>query len=143
MQDVLSRGASFRFKAAGWSMTPFIKDGDVVTVAPLEYEKPSVGKVVAFIQPDSGRLLVHRIIAARPAAYLIQGDNTLGQPDGLVPASALLGCVTRVERSGRRVYLGLGMERRLLAGLSRNHLLLSAVHRVSVLHGWLKNAGLG
>jgi len=34
-KDVLGRGASFRFQARGNSMTPFIRDGDVIAIVPM------------------------------------------------------------------------------------------------------------
>ncbi len=64
-------------------MTPFIRDGDVVTVAPSAKIRPSVGRVVAFIQPDTGRLVIHRVIDRQGSAFLIQGDNASGQRMGL------------------------------------------------------------
>jgi len=140
MQAVLSKGASFRFQARGWSMTPFIRDGDVVTVAPASKVNPSVGRVVAFIQPDSGRLVIHRVIDRQGTAYLIQGDNASGQPDGLVPAPAILGCVTRVVRSNRRIYLGLGVDGTIIAVLSRNGLIQKIVSRLRALKHLLKKS---
>jgi signal peptidase I len=119
MREVLAKGAKFHFRAKGWSMSPFIKDGDVITIAPAAQEKPALGKVVAFTQPLSGQLIVHRVIGMQGVAFLIQGDNNAGQADGLVQSGDILGCVTRVERNGRQVYLGLGPERCLIAWLSR------------------------
>ena len=136
MRDVLAKGALFHFRAKGWSMTPFIKNGDAITIAPLIEEKPGIGKVVAFIQPLSGNLVVHRVIGRQGNAFLIQGDNASGQADGLVQPQDILGCVTRVERNGRRVFLGLGLERFLLAILSRNGLLNALLYRLRS----LKNA---
>lgn len=52
MQDFFSRGASFRFRARGWSMTPFIKDGDIITVTPSAVVQPKIGMVVASIHPE-------------------------------------------------------------------------------------------
>ncbi len=138
MQAVLARGALFHFRAKGLSMAPFIRDGDSVTIAPLEKESPSVGKVVAFIHPETAGLVIHRIIARQGPAFLIQGDNTAGQPDGWVQPQALLGCVIRVERDGRRVYLGLGPERYLVAFLSRNGWLAGVVNRARALKASLK-----
>ena len=74
MQDILARGAEFRFRARGWSMSPFIRDGDVITISPRNKKKPAVGKVVAFLQPDSGRLVVHRIIK--------QSEDNVPDPGG-------------------------------------------------------------
>jgi hypothetical protein len=130
MQAVLARGASFHFRARGLSMAPFIKSGDLITVVPLAQEKPSVGKVVAFVHPVTRKLVIHRIIDRQGVAFLIQGDNTAGQADGWVEPQAILGCVTRVQRDGRRVYLGLGPERYLVAFLSKNGWLDSVVRRL-------------
>jgi len=40
LEAVLSQEASFRFQAKGLSMSPFIKDGDMVTVSPLPPASP-------------------------------------------------------------------------------------------------------
>ncbi len=133
MKDVLAKGANFHFRARGWSMTPFIRDGDVITIAPLSQEKLGLGKVVAFIHPASGQLAVHRVIGRDVSAFMIQGDNTASQPDGLVHPRDVLGCVTRVERNGHRIFLGLGLERYLVAALSRNGWLDSILMQLRVL----------
>ena len=123
MQAVLAKNLPFRFCARGWSMAPFIRDGDVITVAPLKKALPGVGEVVAFVRPDGGNLVVHRVIARRGPAVRIQGDSGLGYEDGLIPQANLLGRVTRIERSGQPVRLGLGPERYAIAWLSRARLL--------------------
>ena len=120
---VLERGAPFRFTARGYSMHPFVRDADVITVSPLGGRAPRVGDVVAF-RSGEDRLVVHRVVAAgdsRPgpaSGYLIRGDNC-PEADGCVPPEAVLGVVTRVERAGRPVRLGIGSEGALLAALSR------------------------
>ena len=130
MREVLAKGAVFQFRATGWSMTPFIKDGDVITIAPLTKERLSPGKVVAYIQPATGHLVVHRVIGRRGASFLIQGDNTFSRADELVCPQDILGCLIRIERQGRLVRLGLGPERYIIASLSRNGLLLTAMRRL-------------
>jgi hypothetical protein len=119
--DVLARGVPFRFEARGYSMLPFIHDGDVVTVSPLRGRRVRYGEVVAYSGPGRG-LIVHRIVARRAGRYAIRADNSPGAHD-VVAASALFGVVTLVERHGRRVRLGLGPERALVAGLVRLGLL--------------------
>ncbi len=123
MREILDRGVDFRFRARGLSMSPFIKDGDSISVSPVSKVKPSLGKVVAFVQPVSGTLIVHRVVRRKGTAFLIQGDNTGGQADGLFQPQDILGCVTRVERDGRRVVFGLGPERFLIASISGSGLL--------------------
>jgi hypothetical protein len=103
LDAVLARGQSVRFRARGFSMRPVIQDHDVVTVSPLGGAIPCAGDMVACRHPATRRLVVHRVRAARPDGWLVQGDNVL-DPDGVVPAADLIGLVTRVERDGAEVY---------------------------------------
>ena len=130
LRAVLERGQPFRFEAPGFSMSPFIQDSDAITVAPLSGAAPHLGDVVAFIRPETGKLVVHRVVGKQDGAFLIQGDNA-EEMDGLVPAANVLGRVTRVERDGKKVYLGLGPERYLIALLSR-----WGLFRPLLLWGW-------
>ena len=130
MRAVLDRGAPFRFRARGWSMAPLIRDGDVITVSPLGRAAPGIGDVVAFVQPGSGKVVVHRMVARCRGGVIVHGDAMPGGVDGIVAASNLLGRVTRVERCGRDVWLGLGPERTAIAWLSRTG-------RLNRLRGWL------
>lgn len=116
MTAVLARGASFRFQARGFSMSPFIRDGDVLTLAPAP-QRIRLGEVVSFINSCSSRLSVHRSVQTGRKGYLIRGDNS-PEPDGFVSHAGILGRVIRVERRGRRVRLGLGPERLVIAYLS-------------------------
>ncbi len=142
MRAVLARGRSFRFCARGWSMSPFIRDGDVITIAPVQPKSRArasgVGQVVAFLNPSSQRLVVHRVIGRREAGFVLQGDNMQGSVVDQAGASDVIGRVVRVERGRRRVWLGLGPERHVIAGLSRAGLLLPILLRASVLTRFLR-----
>ena len=123
LKEVLAKGVPFRFKAKGFSMRPFIEDGDVITVVPFSASEARAGDVVAFIDPRADKLAVHRIVAKSDRGILMRGDN-LPEEDGTVPMDNLLGLVAKVERQGHEVSLGFGPERRLLAFLSRKGFLL-------------------
>lgn len=129
LRVVLVKGAAFRFKARGFSMLPFIQDGDVLTVSPPPARQSRPGEVVAFCHPETGKLVVHRVLARRSGDYLLRGDNAL-EADGLIPPAHILGRVDRVERRGRRVRLGQGPERRLIALLVRYELLQPLIDRM-------------
>ena len=131
MQAVFARGMPFRFRARGWSMAPFIRDGDVISVSPRQQTPARTGQVVAFIHPETGKLVVHRVIGKRDNACLIQGDNVPDGVDGLIPEASVLGRVTRVERGGRSVWLGLGPERYAIAYLSRTGMLVPIIVRIA------------
>jgi GNAT superfamily N-acetyltransferase len=121
MQAVIEKDAAFRFRARGFSMYPFIKDRDVITLEPLHRPLKS-GDVVAFRQPHADKLAVHRIISAKSGSFLIKGDN-VPEPDGLIPREDIFAVAASVERKGERVGGGLGSARGLLAFLSSRNLL--------------------
>jgi hypothetical protein len=122
LQAVLNKGKPFRFRAKGFSMTPFVKDGDVVTVAPFSGASPRLGEVVAFIRPETGKLVVHRIVGKSGDSYLIKGDNVHDEDERIREVN-VLGRVVAVERNGQRVRLGLGVERFAIAFLHQRGLL--------------------
>src|SRR5262249_56877074 len=72
-----------------------------------------------------GRLVIHRVVRRRGGRMELRGDVAAAS-DPPVPIEAVLGAVTRVERGRRRVRLGLGPERVLLAWFSRVGLLRTA-----------------
>jgi hypothetical protein len=115
---LLEKKASIRFQAKGGSMSPFIKDGDLLTLSPLSAKIPGLGHVVALIHPLNGKLLVHRAIMKRGDSLAIKGDN-LPAMDCWVRRADLLGVVTRVERNGKNPLSGIGPGRTLIARLSR------------------------
>ena len=131
MRDVFARGMPFRFRATGWSMLPFINNGDVIILTPIAKQPPRIGEVVAFIHPETGNLIVHRIVGQKGSTHLFRGDANTDQADGLIPIQNLLGRVSQIERNGRRVWLGLGPERVLIAWLSRMGLLIPLGSRVA------------
>ena len=117
-QEVLSCGVAFRFLALGGSMRPFIRGGDIITLAPFDPTACSIGDVVAIVRPENGCLMVHRVVSVAGDRCRIQGDNN-SDADGEYLYESVVGTVTRVERSGRAIRFGLGPERFLIAILSR------------------------
>jgi hypothetical protein len=125
LKAVLAKGKPLRFRARGVSMSPFIKDGDVVTVAPLEGAAPRTGDIAAFLHPATGQVVIHRIVREKSGQFHLKGDNA-GEIDGAFSVEKFLGIVTRVERAGAAVRLG----RRggaVVARLSRSGFLRPAV----------------
>ena len=118
---VLSKKASLRLKVKGFSMSPFIKDEDIVTLSPL-YNGFGLGSSVAFVHPQTEKFIIHRIVGKKGNCYLIKGDR-VPEADGLIPGNNLLGIVTKIERNGRRFLPGSGPERVIIAFLSRKGLL--------------------
>ena len=118
LKSVLDKGRPFRFRVRGFSMSPLIKDGDVLTISPPSEHEFHNGDVVLFEEELERRPIVHRIVHGQGDMFLVKGDN-LGEADGYIHRKSILGTVTCVERRGRKIRIGLGKERRLLALMSR------------------------
>ena len=123
---VLEKGSAFRFQAKGGSMTPFIKDGDVITLESIQGKKILRGDVVAVISPTPEKLRVHRVVKISKGSYTIKGDNA-GRIDGTFEKAQILGRVIKVERGARTIQLGSRAERVLIGFLSGRNLLLPAL----------------
>lgn len=121
MNAVHEKDGMFRFQAKGFSMFPFIRDGDILTIA-KSLSGYKVGEVVAFVLPSFKKLVVHRIIGERSNKCLIKGDNFF-KKDGLIPLQDVLGKVVKVERCGREIFFGMGPEQRIIVYLNKWNLL--------------------
>lgn len=127
--------------APGFSMHPFIRHQDILTVSPVPDNGPNTGDVVAFSRPDVGNLTVHRVVEKTDHGYLIRGDNT-EKPDGIIPLSSIIGVVVRVEHNGKdKTLTGIGCGRRPIAMLSRSGNLRKITVTISRFKG-LCGAGL-
>lgn len=103
--ELLRAGNTIRFRVKGASMKPLIRDGDVVSVAPLEQTRLHIGDVVLFTV-GNGRALLHRVIKIRSGIgeeeILIQGDRSTN-PDGYIKKSDIFGILILVERGELRI----------------------------------------
>ena len=101
-RELLQRGCHVRFRAAGTSMHPTIRDGEVVTVAPASGDAFAVGDVL--LCRFGRRPTAHRVVAVQPSddgrpVLHLRGDN-LCSPDGPVRAEDVIGRVLTVSRDG-------------------------------------------
>ncbi|MFH1538809.1 MAG: S24/S26 family peptidase [bacterium] len=101
VQKSVPAGECFRFRARGGSMSPVIRDGDVVHVRRTGPDLTGPGDIVAV--ENGGGIRVHRLIRKRrgPRGWILgtQGDTLMWEDE---PASGgdLLGKVIAVEKAG-------------------------------------------
>lgn len=130
---VTEKGKKFRFLARGFSMSPFIKDGDLITVSPLKERRLKKGDIVAFYDPDKNhKLCVHRIISIKNDVCQIKGDN-LHSPDGFFSQDKILGMISEASRDGKKIIFGIHTGKKMIALFSRGGFLapsLFAVRRI-------------
>lgn len=105
-RDIFKKGKSVRFEARGWSMRPFIRDGDFIVVGPIENSSIRTGDVVFYLTTEN-KVIVHRIIKKykkdkdNRITMLIKGD-AISSPAEKVEMLNVLGKVVAVERNGRK-----------------------------------------
>lgn len=119
LKAVIEKGKPFKFKARGWSMSPFIRDKDILTMSPPSMAFPQKGDVVGVIDPGTGKLVVHRVVGMNNGRYWIKGDSARKKEAGSFGLDRICGHVTRVERNGKPVWFGVGAEKRAIAVLSQ------------------------
>ena len=118
LSSMEARGIPLRTMVRGFSMYPFIRDRDFLTISPYYNCQPRIGEVVAFCHPENEGLVIHRIIKKTYSGWLVKGDNCL-EIDGIIKTDKIIGRVTVVERNDRRVRFGLGVERIIIAFMNR------------------------
>lgn len=99
---VLSRGRALRFKARGGSMSPFIRNGDIVEVVPVK-GKINLGDVVLY-RSSHGNSIIHRVIQRGKESIITKGDSS-SSSDQPVLSKQVLGRVVSVEKNGWRIRL--------------------------------------
>jgi len=129
LKAVIERGKPFKFKARGWSMSPFIRDGDILTLSPPSIPFPHKGDVLGILDPYTKILVVHRAVGMKNGKYLIKGDSAEKKDARSFGLNRICGHVTRVERNGKPVRFGLGPERRAIALLSQVPVMMKVVSK--------------
>lgn len=99
LADVLRRFGSVRVRAAGNSMRPAIRPGDVLLIADCGFGQVAPGDVVLFTR--DARLFAHRVVDKRAGpdgpSIVTRGDANW-QTDPAVGVGELLGKVIAVQR---------------------------------------------
>jgi signal peptidase I len=100
---LFDKGVGVRFQAKGWSMRPFIKNGDFITVKPIENSSIKTGDVV-FYSTAENKVVIHRVIKKYKKnitkVFLIKGDAASGFPE-IINVKNVFGKVVEIERRGR------------------------------------------
>jgi hypothetical protein len=89
----LQKGENVSFRPRGNSMTPKLKSGQLVTIAPVKPEEVGKGDVV--LCKVSGHHFVHLVTAVQGKRFQI--SNNHGHVNGWVGPSCIYGRLIRVE----------------------------------------------
>lgn len=122
IEAIHNAGGVFRFRAKGGSMSPFIKNGDILSIGVCDFSRLQCGKILAFLHQDNSgekRVIVHRLIQRGRSGFIFKGDNMAVRDAGPVLSGQILGEVIQVERDGGHIHLGVAGAGRIIALLSR------------------------
>ena len=112
-QEVLGRGRILRFKAKGESMSPSIRDGDILEITPVNGEEIRAGNII-FYHVGKKRMVAHRvtkrIIENDKLIFLTRGDSNIGEEEKVHPEQ-IMGRVKAIERKERRIRIDYGWNR--------------------------------
>lgn len=103
VKEILARGKPLSFRAQGTSMSPFIKDGDIVTLLRDPNPKVGVGDVV-LLKTGEGKFYLHRVIKKGESGIITRGDACF-EDDGFTPHRNIIGKVVRVSGRGYNFHL--------------------------------------
>jgi signal peptidase len=117
--DLLQSGYGVRFCPGGFSMYPTIRDGEAVTVEPINAHKVRRGDILLY--RTERRVIAHRVVGVvegtnAKRVFTLRGDS-LSSCDAPVNQEQVLGRVVSVERKGRRIKLG-GRRARIRSAIS-------------------------
>ncbi|MDI6723987.1 MAG: signal peptidase I [Methanobacterium sp.] len=118
----------FRFKALGSSMFPLIKNGDLVTIKPVNPYDLSTGDIIFFEKNDS--LILHRIIKEEKfkGKFITKGDN-MPIRDPAVNSNEILGKLTSIERNGKIINLDTSLNKKFGVFIVEFHWIINPLLR--------------
>jgi signal peptidase I len=100
-EHAISAGQSVRMVAGGWSMFPFFRPRDVLTIAPVNIQEINAGELVVFRR--DGRWIAHRVIRIQKSETEITlvtcGDGCLFS-DEPISEGIFVGRVIAMSRDG-------------------------------------------
>ena len=88
----------------GFSMSPFIKDSDIIIIKPVKnFSKLKIGDIVVIPLPGEKKIIIHRIIKKKGESLLLKGDNLM-ESDGWFKKKDVMGIVATIFKKNNFKY---------------------------------------
>ena len=105
-KEAIKNGHSVQTIASGYSMFPFLRKGDILTVEPISMDKIKRGDVVVFESEETW--IAHRVIRIQSFDGAIQlttrGDARISS-DPTINKTNYLGLISSIERDSKKISL--------------------------------------
>lgn len=102
-ERVIALEAPVWLRVHGDSMSPVLRNGDRVAIAPVARRDPQRGDLIA-VRSDDGMALL-RYVGRHPDGRVLTAAEARGNHDGAISRADVIGVVVEVERDGRRLGL--------------------------------------
>jgi hypothetical protein len=99
-QELDSKG-SLIYTTVGMSMRPFLRSGEDLMIIEARKDGRCKARDVVLYRRNSGKYVLHRIMAVRKDDYVLCGDNCWSLEPG-IRDDQILGVLTAVIRDGKR-----------------------------------------
>jgi SynChlorMet cassette protein ScmC len=100
--ESLTADDSLRVVCTGTSMIPTLCEPDLLEIRPYGSARVRPGDVVCFKSPTTGKMVVHRVVAAGPGGIRTRGDNNPADDDWALQPGDINGRVSAAQRGARR-----------------------------------------
>lgn len=101
-EQELEKNGILIYTTVGMSMRPFLRSGQDLMVIEARKEHRFRTRDVILYRRDSGKYVLHRIMAVRKQDYVLCGDNCWDLEPG-IRDDQVLGVLTAVIRDGKRL----------------------------------------
>lgn len=105
-KEAIQKGHSVQTVASGYSMFPFIRKGDILTVKPVSIETIKRGDIVVF--ESSEKWIAHRVIGIyiynSQVILTTRGDSRISK-DPIVIYLNFVGITTHIQRKNKLISL--------------------------------------
>jgi signal peptidase I len=102
-KEAISKGHSVKTVASGYSMYPFLRAGDILTVDPVPMNQIKRGDIVVFEMEE--KWIAHRVVKIRNSAkgleFLLRGDTCMAF-DPIVDTENYLGIIRDFTRKNSK-----------------------------------------
>jgi signal peptidase I len=107
-KEMIRDGYRVRLQAAGKSMYPFIRDGDIIEIERVNVQQIKLGDIIFYHNEDRG-IFAHRVIRKSSGnldpLFITKGDANSDSGEEVKP-DKILGRVITIERNGQKIRLG-------------------------------------
>lgn len=103
-KETLENSYDLQVKTLGYSMFPFIKYGDSITISSLK-DSPKIGDLILFKKKE--KLILHRLIKIKynsGPVFITKGDSSFNYDEPIIE-SEILGKAIEIKRKGKLINL--------------------------------------